>query len=380
MSWFSPMRTWAIARKDFLHVLRDPWSLGLAVVIPMVLLLLFGYALTLDVDRVPLLVWDQSQSQLSRDLVSQFGGSRYFAIQAHVSGYQDIERAIDRGEALAGLIVPREFAADVSTGRNAPVQMIFDGSDPNTATLAMGYASAVVDGFSQRITLDQFERKGGRRPDPPLDLRPRVWFNADLESRNAIVPGLIAISMMVIAALLTSLTVAREWERGTMEQLISTPVKGHELVVGKLTPYFVVGMLDMLLVVLVGQYLFRVPLRGSIILVFVMAAIFLAGVLSLGILISIVTRSQLLASQLAMVVTFLPAFLLSGFMYPVASMPRPVQVITCFVPARYFVELLRAIYLKGAGLRVLGLQTSLLAAFGAAVVLLAVLKFRKKLV
>ncbi|MGA2499029.1 MAG: ABC transporter permease [Tepidisphaeraceae bacterium] len=380
MKRFSPLRTWAIGRKEFLHVFRDPWSLGLAIVIPMLLLLLFGYALTLDVDRVPLIVWDQSQSQLSRDLVSRFSGSRYFAICAAASDYQDIERAIDTGEALAGLVVPREFAADVSTGRNAPIQMIFDGSDPNTATLAMGYASVVVDGFSQGISLQQFERKGGRRPDPPLDLRSRVWFNAELESRNAIVPGLIAISMMVIAALLTSLTVAREWERGTMEQLISTPVKGHELILGKLLPYFVIGMLDMLLVVLVGQFLFQVPLRGNVAFLFAVAAVFLIGVLSLGILISVVTRSQLLASQLAMIATFLPAFLLSGFMYPIASMPRPIQVITCLIPARYFVELLRAIYLKGVGLRVLGFQAGLLAAFGVVVVLLAILKFRKKLV
>jgi ABC-2 type transport system permease protein len=258
--------------------------------------------------------------------------------------------------------------------------MMFDGSDSNTATLAMGYATAVVDGYSQRVTLDQFQRLGGQRPDPPMELRSRVWFNAELESRNAIVPGLIAISMMVIAALLTSLTVAREWERGTMEQLISTPVRGYELILGKLSPYVVIGMFDMLLVVLVGHFLFHVPLRGSVVLLFGVSAIFLVGVLSLGLMISVATRNQLLASQIAMVATFLPAFLLSGFIYPIANMPRPIQVMTNVIPARHFVELLRGIYLKGVGPEVLRVQACVLVVFAALVLTLSVRKFRKKLV
>jgi ABC-2 type transport system permease protein len=212
-----------------------------------------------------------------------------------------------------------------------------------------------------------------------LDLRPRVWFNADLESRNYIVPGLIAVIMMVIAALLTSLTVAREWERGTMEQLISTPVKGSELVLGKLAPYFVIGLLDMCLAVLMGRFLFHVPLRGSLLLLFGMASLYLVGVLALGLLISILTRSQLLASQFAMVLTFLPAFLLSGFIFAIPNMPRAVQIITYVVPARYFVEILKGIYLKGVGLRVLAMPAALLALFAVAMVSLAVLKFKKKL-
>jgi ABC-2 type transport system permease protein len=213
-----------------------------------------------------------------------------------------------------------------------------------------------------------------------LDLRPRVWFNPELESRNYIVPGLIAVIMMVIAALLTSLTVAREWERGTMEQLISTPIKAPELVLGKLVPYFVIGLLDMCLAVLMGRFLFHVPLRGSLLLLFGMASMYLAGVLSLGLVISILTRSQLLASQFAMVLTFLPAFLLSGFIFAIANMPRVVQIITYVVPARYFVTILKGIYLKGVGLEVLAGPAALLAAFAAAMVSLAVLKFKKKLV
>jgi ABC-2 type transport system permease protein len=223
-------------------------------------------------------------------------------------------------------------------------------------------------------------RIGGRMIHTPLDLRPRVWFNADMESKNYIIPGLIAVIMMVIAALLTSLTVAREWESGTMEQLISTPLKGSELILGKLLPYFAIGMLDVLLAVVMGQFLFRVPLRGNVALLFAMAAIFLAGALSLGMVISIVTKSQLLASQLAMVLTFLPSFLLSGFMYAIGNMPHAIQLVTYLIPARYFVTLLKGIYLKGIGLEILALEAGLLTVFGAAMVLFANLKFKKKLV
>jgi ABC-2 type transport system permease protein len=212
-----------------------------------------------------------------------------------------------------------------------------------------------------------------------LEIRPRAWFNADMQSRNYIIPGLIAVIMMVIAALLTSLTVAREWERGTMEQLISTPVQGTELILGKLIPYFAIGMFDVLLAVLMGQFVFQVPLRGSVALVFGMAAVFMAGALSMGMLISIVTKSQLLASQVAMTSTFLPAFLLSGFMVPIANMPGAIRAVTYLVPARYFVTLLHAIYLKGVGLEILAFEAILLTVFGAAMVLVAYVKFEKKL-
>ncbi|HOQ87562.1 MAG TPA: ABC transporter permease [Phycisphaerae bacterium] len=373
-------RTYAVARKEMLHVLRDPRSLGMAIAIPMLLLVLFGYALTLDVDNVPLVVWDQDSSQVSREFLSRFLGSRYFSLRGYVQDYRQIERAIDSGDALVGLVIPTGFAGQIESARQASVQMIVDGSDSTTATIAMGYADVVIQNYSQDIALRQVQRVGGQSLNLPLDIRPRVWFNADMESKNYIIPGLIAVIMMVIAALLTSLTVAREWERGTMEQLISTPVKGWELILGKLLPYFVIGMLDVSLAVLMGEFLFQVPLRGSAALLFAVAAVFLAGALSLGMVISIVTKSQLLASQLAMVLTFLPSFLLSGFMYAISNMPKPIQVVTYLIPARYFVALLKGIYLKGVGLEILALEAGLLVAFGGAMVLLAIVKFKKKLV
>jgi len=376
----SARRLWAIARKEFLHVIRDPRSLAMAIAMPLLLMMLYGYALSLDVDNVPTVVWDQSESPASREFISAFTGSRYFSIRAHVSNYREVEEAIDSGRALAALIVPRDFAGRIESGREASVQLIVDGSDSNTATLAMGYADAVALTYAQMVAIRLLEHTGMRPPRPALDFRPRVWFNADMESRNYIIPGLIAVIMMVIAALLTSLTVAREWERGTMEQLISTPVKGPELIMGKLLPYFAIGMFDVLLVVLLGQFLFRVPLRGNVVLLFGMAAIFLAGTLSLGILVSVVTKSQLLASQFSMVLTFVPSFLLSGFVFAISNMPEPMQWVTYAVPARYFIAMLKAIYLKGVGLPVLAGDAGLLTVYGVTMVLLANLGFKKKLV
>jgi ABC-2 type transport system permease protein len=373
-------RVWAVTRKETLHILRDARSLGMAIAMPMLLLVLFGYALTLDVDRVPLVVWDQSQSQVSRELIGRFTGSRYFALQNYVRNYRELEGAIDSGHALVALVVARDFAARLATGRPAPVQLIVDGSDSTTATLAIGYAEAVAQTYSQEVAVRQFQRLQRGALRLPLDLRPRVWFNTDMQSRNFIIPGLIAVIMMIIAALLTSLTVAREWERGTMEQLISTPVKGPELILGKLLPYFAIGLLDVLLAVLMGEFLFHVPLRGSVALLFGLAAVFLAGALALGLFISVVTRSQLLASQLAMVTTFVPAFLLSGFMYAISNMPKAIQLVTYLIPARYFVSVLKGIYLKGVGLEILAGPAVLLVLFTFVAVALAHLTFRKRLV
>jgi ABC-2 type transport system permease protein len=372
-------RFWAIARKEFLHVIRDPRSLAMAMAMPLLLMLLYGYALSLDVDNVPTVVWDQSKSPASREFIAGFHGSRYFSIRGYVRHYHEVEAAIDSGRALAALIIPRNFAGRIESGREAAVQLIVDGSDSNTATLAMGYADAVTLTYAQGVALQLVERTGRRPPRPALDFRPRVWFNEDMESRNYIIPGLIAVIMMVIAALLTSLTVAREWERGTMEQLISTPVKGPELILGKLLPYFAIGMFDVLLVVLLGQFVFRVPLRGSVVLLFGMAAIFLVGTLALGILVSVVTKSQLLASQLAMVLTFVPSFLLSGFVFAISNMPEPIQWVTYAVPARYFIAMLKAIYLKGVGLEILAGEAVLLTGYGMVMVLLANAAFKKKL-
>lgn len=370
----------AVARKEFLHVLRDPRSLMMGIGMPMMLLFLFGYALTMDVDRVPLAVWDQSQTVESREFISRFSGSSYFDLRISTDNYRRIEDAIDRREALIALVIPADFARRLSHGETAVVQTVVDGSDPNTATIALGYADATALGFSRQVAVSQMQRTGLKLKLPALELRPRVWFNNDMVSRNFIFPGLIAVVMMIMAAILTSLCMAREWETGTMEQLIVTPVTATELIFGKLAPYFCIGMLDLLLCVGVGEFVFDVPLRGSLWLLTPLSMLFLFGALSFGMLLSIITKSQLLASQLGIVTTILPAFLLSGFIFPIENMPLPIQTVTHIITARYFVFILRGIYLKDVGMGVLWPEVLFLAAFGVIVMTVAVRKFKKKII
>jgi ABC-2 type transport system permease protein len=365
-------------RKEGLHIVRDPRSLIMALAVPLVMLLLFGYALTLDVDQIPTLVYDADKSPQSRELMARLEGSRYFQVLGFVDNYRVIEEAIDRDQCLAGLVIPRDFSRQVLAGREAEVQILLDGSDSNTASIALGYAESLVQAHSAALRALALERKGGGKLDPPVEARLRVWYNSELKSRNYLVPGLIAVILMIIAALITSLTIAREWEMGTMEQLLSTPVRPAELVLGKMLAFFVLGFVDMLLAVSVGVLLFDVPLRGSFLLLVATSCIFLVGALCWGILISAATRSQLLAYQAGMLTSFLPAFLLSGFVYAIENMPPVIQVITRIFPARYFVTSLKGIFLKGVGLEVLWAEIGFLMVYAALVFLFATRKLRQK--
>lgn len=375
----NPRRLWAVARKEALHIRRDPRSLILAVGIPMLMLLMFGYALTLDVDRVPFVVWDQGRSVESREFTAHFTATRYFDFRGTVSSYAEVERAIDTRDAMLALVLSPDFGPRIAAGRAAGVQAIVDGSDSNTAGIVLGYTTAIATAYNQQVALDQVRRVAGLAPPAALDLRPRVWFNADLESRNFIVPGIMAVIMGLIAALLTSLTIAREWERGTMEQLVSTPVKPAELILGKLLPYSAIGLANLALSVVMAVFLFHVPLRGSVVLLFSVGTVFVIGTLAQGVLISTIARQQLLASQMAMISTFLPAFLLSGFAFAIANMPLPVQGITYIVPARYFVALVKGIFLRGVGLEVLWADAAFLVGFTLFVIAVSIRKTRKTL-
>lgn len=365
-------RLLAMARKEAIHIRRDPRSLGLAVGIPMLMLLMFGYALTLDVNRVPFVVRDQSGTPESRALVARFTATRYFDLKGAIEDEAGISRALDTRRAMVALVIPPDFAVRLGGGRPAPVQAIVDGADANTAGIVLGYTQAVVAAHHAQITLEAARRAGGAAPVPAVDLRPRVWFNADLESRNFIVPGIMAVIMGLIAALLTALTVAREWERGTMEQLITTPVRPAEIILGKLLPYAVIGLANMAMAVLMTVFLFDVPLRGSVTLLFSAGLVFVVGTLAQGLFISALARQQLLASQLAMVSTFLPAFLLSGFAFAIANMPAPVRAISHLVPARYFVSLVKGVFLRGTGLETLARDALLLVVFAVALLALAI--------
>jgi ABC-2 type transport system permease protein len=372
-------RTRAMFQKECRHIVRDSRSLIMALILPMFQMLLFGYALNLDVDRIPTLIFDADHSADSRALIERFRGSRFFQIEGYVNNYADIEKAIDKSKVLIGLAIPQDYSRHVNAGDRANVQVLLDGSDSNTASIALSYVESLVQNYALQVRSAGQDRRAGLPLIPPVEARLRVWYNSTLESSNYIVPGLIAAMMMVIAALLTSLTVAREWEMGTMEQLLSTPVRAAEIVMGKMLAFFVVGVADTTIAVLVGIFVYGVPFRGSALVLALTTMIFLAGAFFWGILVSAVARSQLFAFQLGLVTTFLPSFLLSGFLYAIENMPVPIQVITHVVPARYFVTIVRGIFLKGVGLQVLWGEVLFLVAFAGIVFFLAERKMRQKL-
>lgn len=368
---FSLVRLGALIRKEFIHISRDPRSLAMAFLMPLILLVLFGYAITMDISNLNAVVYDQDQSAASRDYVERFRASGYFTVVEAAQSHPEVRRALDRGSAHIALVIPRHFARDLEQHRTALVQVLVDGTDANTATVALGYVEAITSRFN--------ETQLGESIQLAVDNRLRVWYNPELKSRWFIIPGLIAVIMTVITALLTSLTVSREWEQGTMEQLIATPVQPVELFLGKMTPYFVIGVADVLISVAMGVWVFGVPLRGSFAFLLGVSAVFLIGGLSLGILISTVAKSQLVASQVAMIATFLPAFLLSGFLYSIDNMPRPLQIVTHVVQARYYVEVLKNIFLKASPPDYLLGELTFLAAFALIVFAVALRKFQKRI-
>jgi len=341
-----------LMRKETLHVLRDPRSLYLAIVLPIILLILFGYAITFDVKQISVGIVDEDNSSLSRDFISRVKGSEYFEVLYLSNTSSGLEKLLDKGRVKVILVIPRRFSRDLSKGKDTPIQILIDGSDNNTAQIALGYISRIIQSFSSNIILEKLNKQGAilNRGIPPIDLNPRVWYNPDLRSINFIVPGLIAVVMMILAAISTSLTIAREWEIGTMEQLIATPAKPYEIIIGKLLPYFFLGIVQISLVILVGTLFFKVPLKGNILFLFCVSGVFLICGLGIGLFISTITRSQQLAFMLSMLSTLLPSFLLSGFIFPISSMPGIIQFFTYLVPAKYFLIVLRGIFLKGTGL------------------------------
>ena len=367
----------AITRKEFIQIVRDYRSLGLAIIIPILLLIMFGFALSLDVDNVPMVIWNQDKTQVSSDFIRNFKNSRYFNIVGYPDNYTQLENAIDRKKALMGLVIGKDFSKYIESNQAAPVQLLVDGSDSNTATIAMGYVSAVVDKYNARFAEDSVNQSLAANIYP-IDVRPRIWFNEDLKSKNFVIPGLIAVIMMIISGQLTSITVAREWERGTMEQLISTPVRRSELILGKFIPYFVIGFFDLLVAVAMAQFVFNVPLRGSLTLLIILSCVFLTGALVQGMYFSISTKNQRLATQLAILTSFLPTFMLSGFVYPIYNMPKVIQLITLLLPPRYFITILKGIYLKGVGLEILWGPALILLLFAVFMIWAAYRRFEKK--
>ena len=375
----NPSRTWAIARKEFIHITRDWRSLALVILMPALLMLLFGYAVTLDVKKVPMAVLDRDRSQESLNFVQKFSASPYFSLRHFVQDERAMKRLIDGGKVKMGLVLPWDFSKTVKAGKKATVQVLLDGSDSNTANIVLGYVQAIARQYNLEKTSLKVERMGRVRLDLPVEGQMRVWFNEDLESKNYFIPGLVAVIMSIIGVLLTGQVVVREWEKGTMELLISTPVKKGELIIGKLFPYFFLGLVDLLLAVFMGRWVFQVPFRGSMVLLLGLSCIYIVVALALGLTISVVARTQLLANQMAMVIGFLPTFLLSGFTFVIANMPTWLQIITYAIAPRYYVRAVKEIFLKGTGLSFLWTETLVLVGMGIAGLWVAARSFRKEL-
>ena len=369
----------AVARKEVVQILRDSRSLIIVVIMPVVLVLLFGYGVSLDLKHLPIFVYDRDGSQQSQDLLKRFQASAYFDIVRVVNDYPALTRALDDGHARMGIVVPWDFSERLHDGGPVQVQALVDGTDDNTANLLIGYAQAVVQGYSSDLQLDWLRNHGQPAQPASVSVETRTWYNEDLESSAFIVPGVLALVMSVIGAFLTSLTIAREWERGTMEQLISTPVTSLEIMLGKLAPYFAIGMFDVIVCALVAIYWFQVPFRGSYLTLLISSALFLVVVLALGFFISVIAGSQLAASQIALLITFLPAFLLSGFLFSIEQMPVVLQWITRILPARYYVSVLKKIFLKGTPAALLYADLVPLTVFALVLAVLATRAFHKRL-
>jgi ABC-2 type transport system permease protein len=372
-------RMLAVARKEIVHILRDSRSLGIVVIMPVTLMLLFGYGVSLDLKGLPVYVYDRDGSQQSQDLLKRFQSNEYFHVARVVDSYAAVTRALDDGSAKMGIVIPWNFSQQLSRGGSVQVQALIDATDDNSANVLTGYAQAVVQGYSSQVQLNWLQSHGQSIQPAPIAVETRTWYNENLESSSFIIPGVLALVMSVIGAFLTSLTIAREWERGSMEQLISTPVTAMEIMLGKLIPYFVLGMFDVAVCALIAINWFHVPFRGSYWTLVLSSDLFMIVVLALGFLISVLAKNQFAASQIALLITFLPAFLLSGFLFSIDQMPIVLQWVTRILPARYYVSVLKKIFLKGTPTAMLTADLIPLAVFAFVLTLVATRSFHKRL-
>ncbi|HSE15103.1 MAG TPA: ABC transporter permease [Candidatus Deferrimicrobium sp.] len=365
--------------KEFLQVLRDPKMRGIIFVMPLVQVMVFGYAVTTDVRDVPVAVVDFDQSVASRELLSRFSASGYFRFVAHTRDVPMASHLLDKGSVRAILRIDPGFEADLQAGRTAMLQVIADGTDSNTAGIVLDYTGRIAGAFSGKVLLDRISRLGGGGPLPGrVELVSRAWFNENLESRNFYVPGVIAIIVMLITLMLTSMAVVREKEIGTIEQLLVSPITPAEFILGKTLPFALIGYADVLLVAVVGVFWFEVPIRGSLLLLLVATTFYLMSTLGIGLFISTVSRTQQQA-MMSVFFFYFPAVLLSGFMFPVANMPSLVRYLTYANPLCYFLVILRGIFLKGTGLAALWPQMAALLLLGSATLFVSTRRFRKTL-
>jgi ABC-2 type transport system permease protein len=372
-------RMLAMAGKEVIQIRRDARSIAIVIAMPLVMMLAFGYGVSFDTKHIPVYIFDREGSRQSQDFLKRFQSSVYFNVVKTVNNYPALVQAIDSGRCQICIVVPSDFSSRLNSGETVHIQALVDGTDSNSANLGMSYSEAVMRSYSQQLQVQWQQKQGYARVEPLISVDSRTWFNENLESMSTIVPGVVALVMAVVGTFLTSLTIAREWERGTMEQLISTPVTSLEIMLGKLTPYMVIGMIDTCVCAAMGVWWFEVPFRGHLWIFFLSTFMFVTVVLSMGYFFSVIAKSQLAASQISLIATFLPAFLLSGFMYPIDQMPAAIRVITHFVPARYYMAIIRNIFLKGTSIVLMWRDFLGLALFTVLLSVVATRVFKKRL-
>jgi len=372
----SPVRTRAVAEKEVRYILRDPRSLAVALLLPLVLLILYGYAINFDIKGITLALYDPNPTAATRDLVQTLTRTGYFRLVSVLSGPGDAERTLQARVAKVVLILPSRLEADLAARRPTGVQTLVDGADSLTASLSLSYLDAILQDWAMRRAQAELPRGAALAPINP---QVRIWYNEDLSSTNFIVPGLLVVILMMLAALLTSQTVVREREQGTIEGLVVSPVTASELIVGKLLPYVVIAWADVALIAGAGRLLFGVPLRGDLLLFLGLTFVYLLAALGAGFLISVSTQNQQVAYFIALIATLLPTMLLTGFVFPLSSMPAVLRTLVQLHPATHFMVIARAIMLKGAPLEVLWPRAAALTAIAAALLLASIRKFRKTL-
>lgn len=371
-------RLLAIARAEWIHNLRDPRSLFVILILPVVLLLLYGYGINYDLRDIPFAVEDLSGTAASRDLLQALIRTGYFILHEDITQQRRVPEVLDRGEVVFVLVIPPDFDRLLGAGRPAPVQVLLDGADTSRASIAQGYIQGALQDYSNRL-LVEYLLAHGASANEPFEVRTTILYNPALDSTHFIVPGLIAILLTILSALLTSTTVVREREWGSFETLISSPARPSDIMLGKLAPYVAIAFVDVLLSVLTGAFVFRVVPAGSFSLLLLVSILYLLASLSVGLLFSTVARTQQLAILLAILSTLLPTVLLSGFVFPLRSMPVLLQLISNLIPATHFLIIIRGIYLKGAGLAVLWPRVLILGLFTVVLILTAARRFKKRL-
>lgn len=367
-------------KKEFQQFRRDPKMFGIILIAPVIQLIFLGYAANLDVDKIKTVVYDQDKTYESRKLIERFTSSNYFKIYDYTNNYREVTNYIDNGKVILAIVIPKDFEKNINRNQTTTLQIIFDGSDGNTANIAGGYIQGIVTSYAKNLIVKRLNRIGLKSiPAGSISAEERIWYNPTLKTRNFMVPAIVGLLLSVITLILTSLAVVKEKEIGTMEQLIVTPLKPHQIIIGKLVPYVLLGFLAIIIVLTAMRVIFNIPVKGDIIFLFFSAFLYILSALGLGLFVSTISKTQQQAMMLAIFVVLMPMVFLSGFAFPVENMPQIIQLISYLVPLRYFIDIIRGVVTKGLGFAELWQNAAVLLFMGVLILSLSTLRFKRKM-